>query len=104
MAAVKNGQLTVFCAAQVYDAPKSTLYDWVLGMIMRIWQRTAGGGLTWMIQTSYMEKQLQLSYQKGNPTANVRMEYLTAEVISDYFTLLKRNWPRELYEFSQQNL
>jgi len=37
----------------------------------------------------FMERQLQLSYRKGDPTANARMECLTEEVISDYFALLK---------------
>ena len=37
----------------------------------------------------FMEYQPQLSYQKGDPTANVRMNCLNREVISDYFALLK---------------
>ena len=33
----------------------------------------------------FMQRFLHLSYQKGDSTANVRMNYLSKEVISDYF-------------------
>jgi len=36
----------------------------------------------------FMQRQPQLSYQKGDPTANVRMNCLNREVITDYFALL----------------
>ena len=36
-----------------------------------------------------MQRQPHLSYRRGDPTANVRMNWLTKEVISEYFDLLK---------------
>ena len=36
-----------------------------------------------------MQRQPQLSYQKGDPTANVGMNCLNREAIADYFALLK---------------
>ena len=55
----------------------------------------------------FMQRQPQLSFQKGDPTANVRMECLTEEVHSDYFALLKEemtkgnfmNPPNRIYNF-----
>ena len=38
---------------------------------------------------TFMQRQSQLSYQKGDPTANFRMNCLNREVINDYFALLK---------------
>ena len=38
----------------------------------------------------FMQRQPHLSYRKGNPTANVRMNCLTKQVLSDYFDLLKK--------------
>ena len=37
----------------------------------------------------FLQRQPQLSYRRGDPTANVRMNCLNQEVISDYFALLK---------------
>ena len=37
----------------------------------------------------FMQRQPHLSYRKGDPTANVRMNCLTKQVMSDYFDLLK---------------
>ena len=37
----------------------------------------------------FLQRQPHLSYQRGDPTANVRMNCLTKEVITDYFELLK---------------
>ena len=37
----------------------------------------------------FLLRQPHLSYRRGDPTANVRMNCLTKEVITDYFTLLK---------------
>ena len=37
----------------------------------------------------FLLRQPHLSYRKGDPTANVRMNCLTKEVITDYFNLLK---------------
>jgi len=37
----------------------------------------------------FLQRQPQLSYHKGDPTANVCMNCLTKEVISDNFDLLK---------------
>jgi len=36
----------------------------------------------------FLQRQSHLSYHKGDPTANVRMNCLTKEIISDYFDLL----------------
>jgi len=33
MATVKNGQMTVFRAANAYNVPKSTLHDWISGKV-----------------------------------------------------------------------
>ena len=36
----------------------------------------------------FLQRQPQLSYRKGDPTANVRMNCLSKQVISEYFDLL----------------
>ena len=36
-----------------------------------------------------MKRQPQLSLRKGNPTANVRMDWLTKETVDKYLDLLK---------------
>ena len=36
----------------------------------------------------FMQRHPHLSYRKGDPTANVRMNCLSKEMISDYFQLL----------------
>ena len=38
---------------------------------------------------SFLQWKPQLSYCRGDPTANVRMNCLNQEIIADYFALLK---------------
>ena len=57
----------------------------------------------------FLQRQPQLSYRKGVPIANVCMNYITKEVISDYFSLLKDvltennlfKCPSQLYNFDE---
>ena len=60
----------------------------------------------------FMQRQSHLSYRRGDPTANVRMNCLTKEVISDYFDLLKEvltesqllNSPNRIYNVDETGI
>ena len=60
----------------------------------------------------FMQRQPHLSYRRGDPTANVRMNCLTKEVISDYFDLLKEvltenqllNSPNRIYNVDETGI
>ena len=59
-----------------------------------------------------MQRQPHLSYRKGDATANVRMNCLTKEVMSDYFDLLKEiltetqllNSPNRIYNVDETGI
>ena len=53
---------------------------------------------------SFMEWQPQLPYQKGDPTASVKTECLTKEMISDYFALLKQELTNGNFMNSQNRI
>ena len=44
----------------------------------------------------FLQRQPQLSYPRGNPTANVRMNCLSEDVIADYFTSLKEELTKNI--------
>ena len=44
----------------------------------------------------FLQRQPQLSYPRGNPTANVRMNCLSEDVIADYFALLKEELTKDI--------
>ena len=159
MAAVKNGQMTVFRPTKIYNVPKSTLHDRISGKVRHgdkpgpkpylssteekeladflVDVAKVGYGRTrkqvctiagscahdkgrlespvvashgWFVR--FMQRQPQLSVRKGDPTANVRMECLTEEVISDYFALLKEemtkgnfmNSPNRIYNVDETGI
>ena len=60
----------------------------------------------------FFQRQPQLSYRKGDPTANVRMNCLNKEVIDDYFALLKEvltdnqliNSPARIYNVDETGI
>ena len=60
----------------------------------------------------FMQRQLHLSYRRGNPTANIQMNCLTKEVMSDYFDLLKEvlvenqllNSPNRIYNVDETGI
>ena len=59
-----------------------------------------------------MQRQPQLSYHKGDPTANVRINCLNKEVIDDYFAVLKEvltdnqliNSPARIYNVDETGI
>ena len=60
----------------------------------------------------FMQRLPHLSYRRGDPTVNVRMNCLTKEVISDYFDLLKEvltenqllNSPNRIYNVDETGI
>ena len=60
----------------------------------------------------FLQQQPQLSYPRGNPTANVRMNCLSEDVIADYFALLKEeltknilmNSPSRIYNVNETQI
>lgn len=60
----------------------------------------------------FLQRQPHLSYRRGDPTANVRMNCLTEEAISDYFELLKAeltsnelmNSPNRIYNVDETGI
>ena len=60
----------------------------------------------------FLQQQPQLSYHRGDPTANVRMNCLSEDVIADYFALLKEeltknklmNSPSRIYNVDETQI